>query len=131
MPPLPAAAVWGTAAGAGLVFAAEDSAAGGTTQLFRTVGSAEARDIAESGVYRNPEGLEGKYFYPTQAQAENLGVPSWALGEQTLTSGQISTDLLTRVGEPITPAGEGPAYFLRNEYLQYIANITTEGPQPC
>ncbi len=79
--------------------AAEDTRAD-TTQVFRTVGSAEARDIAESDVYRNPEGLEGKYFYPTQAQAENLGAQyaKIGLGEQTLTSGRISTDLLNQFG---------------------------------
>jgi RHS repeat-associated protein len=117
-------------AGAGLFGAAED--AGGTTQLFRAVGSAEARDIAGSGVYRNPEGLEGKYFYPTRAQAENLGAKyaKLGLGEQSLTSGQISTALLRGAGEPIEPAGEGPAFFLRNEYLQYINDVTIEGPVP-
>jgi hypothetical protein len=115
----------------GLCVAAEDTA-GGTTQVFRTVGSAEARDIAESGVYRNPEGLEGKYFYPTQAQAENLGAQyaKMGLGEQTLTSGRISTDLLNQFGEPISPAGEGPAFFLRNDVLPNIFGVTIEGPLP-
>jgi hypothetical protein len=96
------------------------------------VGSAEARDIGESGVYRNPEGLEGKYFYPTQAQAENLGAQyaKMGLGEQTLTSGQISTDLLSRFGESIEPAGEGPAFFLRNDLLPCITGVTIEGPLP-
>jgi hypothetical protein len=96
------------------------------------VGSAEARDIAESGVYRNPEGLEGKYFYPTQAQAENLGAQyaKMGLGEQTLTSGRLSADLLSRFGEPIEPAGEGPAFFLRNNLLPYITGVTIEGPLP-
>jgi hypothetical protein len=96
------------------------------------VGSAEARDVAESGVYRNPEGLEGKYFYPTQAQAENLGAQyaKMGLGEQTLTSGRISTDLLSQFGEPIAPAGEGPAFFLRNDLLPYISDVTIEGPLP-
>lgn len=76
--------------------------------------------------------MEGKYFYPTQAQAENLGAQyaKLGLGEQTLTSGQISTALLRGLGEPIEPAGEGPAFFLRNEYLQYISNVTIEGPVP-
>lgn len=88
--------------------------------------------IADSGVYRNPEGLEGKYFYPTRAQAENLGsqYAKMGLGEQTLTSGRISTELLNQFGEPIEPAGEGPAYFLRNDLLPYILGVTTEGPLP-
>jgi hypothetical protein len=117
----------------GAIFAsAPEGVGGGTTQLFRTVGSAEARDIGESGVYRNPAGLEGKYFYPTQAQAENLGAQyaKLGLGEQTLTSGQISTGLLNQLGEPIAPAGEGPAFFLRNEQLPFINNVTIEGPLP-
>jgi hypothetical protein len=122
-------------AAADVVDAGSGSAAdagSGATQLFRTVGSAEARDIAESGVYRNPAGLEGKYFYPARAQAENLGAQyaKLGLGEQTLTSGRISTDLLGRFGEPIEPAGEGPAFFLRNEYLPYISDATIEGTLP-
>jgi hypothetical protein len=96
------------------------------------VGPAEVRDIAESGVYRNPAGLEGKYFYPTQEQAANLAAKYAKLGisDQTLTSGQISTELLQRFGEPITPAGEGPAFFLRNELLPFITDVTTHGPVP-
>ncbi len=112
----------GRASRPGWCQAAEDT----TTQVFRTVGSDEARDIAESRVYRNPEGLEGKYFYPTQAHAENLGAQyaKMGLGEQTLTSGRISTSLLSQVGESISPAGEGPAWFIRNAFLHMI---TIEG----
>lgn len=106
--------------------------AAGTTQLFRAVGSEEARDIAESGVYRNPEGLEGKYFYPTQAQAERLAAQyaKLGLGEQTLTSGRISNSVLRQLGEPIEPAGEGSAYFLRNDVLRFLNDVTIEGPLP-
>jgi hypothetical protein len=102
------------------------------TQLFRTVGSDEARDIAQSGAYRNPAGLEGKYFFPTRGQAESLGAKYGKLGygDQTLTSGQISTEVLLRVGERIKPAGEGPAFFLRNVALRNISNVTIEGPLP-
>jgi RHS repeat-associated protein len=116
--------------------AAEDAGAaagkGGTTQLFRSVDSDEASDIGESGVYRNPEGRVGKYFYPSQAQAENLGAKyaKMGLGEQTLTSGRISTDLLSRVAESISPAGEGPAFFIRNEFLHHITDVTIEGSVP-
>src|SRR5581483_5099841 len=119
-------------AGEGAATAGEEGSGEGTTQLFRTVGSAEARDVAESGVYRNPEGLEGKYFYPTRAQAENLGAQyaKMGLGEQTLTSGKISTDLLNQVAERIQPAGEGPAFFIRNEFLPSITDATIEGPIP-
>jgi hypothetical protein len=114
------------AAEAGVTAAAD----GGTAQIFRTVGSAEARDITESGVYRNPEGLEGKYFFPTRAQAENLGAKyaKMGLGEQTITSGRIGTDVLRQFGEPVEAAGEGPAFFLRNESLRHITNVTIEGP---
>jgi hypothetical protein len=52
------------------------------------------------------------------------------LGEQTLTSGRISTDLLSWFGEPTEPAGEGPAFFLRNDLLPYVADVTIEGPLP-
>jgi hypothetical protein len=112
--------------------AAPEAAGGGTTALFRVVGSAEARDIAGSGVFRNPAGLEGKYFYPTQEQAVNLAGRYAKLGinDQMLTSGRISNELLQQLGEPITPAGEGPAFFLRNEVLPYINDVTIHGPVP-
>ena len=95
------------------------------TQLFRAVGRAEADDIAASGVYRNPPGLEGKYFYPTQEQAENLAATysKMGLGEHTVTSGRISTDLLRRSAEPISPAGEGSAFFIRNDVLPNITDV--------
>jgi hypothetical protein len=65
-------------------------------------------------------------------QAANLAAKYAKLGisEQTLTSGQISTELLQRFGEPITPAGEGPAFFVRNELLPFISDVTTHGPVP-
>jgi hypothetical protein len=50
--------------------------------------------------------------------------------EQTLTSGRISTDLLNQFGEPVEPAGEVPAFFLRNEQLPFINDVTIEGPLP-
>src|SRR5690606_18114510 len=40
--------------------------------VWRTVGPDEAADIAATGAYRVQPGGEGKYFFPTQAQAENL-----------------------------------------------------------
>ena len=75
-------------------------------------------------------GLEGKYFFPTRAQAENLGAKyaKMGLGEQTITSGRIGTDVLRQFGEPLEAAGEGPAFFLRNESLRHITNVTIEGP---
>lgn len=47
---------------------------GGTTQLFRTIGSAEVRDIAESGVYRNPEVRLVKA--PDRSSPDTEGVPA-------------------------------------------------------
>ncbi|MGL5830216.1 MAG: hypothetical protein ACRC0L_11695, partial [Angustibacter sp.] len=41
-------------------------------RLYRAVDPAELKDIAGTGVYRSaPGGTEGKYFFPTKAQAEN------------------------------------------------------------
>jgi len=67
----------------------------------------------------------GKYFYPTQEQAANLAAKysKMGLGEHTVTSGRISTDVLRRSAEPISPAGEGPAYFIRNDVLPQITNV--------
>jgi RHS repeat-associated protein/uncharacterized repeat protein (TIGR01451 family) len=112
---------------------ATEGAAGvesGSAQIFRAVGPQEAGDIAASGAYRTVPGLEGKYFFPTQDQAENIArmfTEREMGGPYTITSGTIPEEVLAR-GIPITNTGEGPGYFLQEELLQYINNVTMHGP---
>lgn len=47
------------------------------------------------------------------------------------TSGRISTDLLEQFGERIAPAGEGPEYFLRNDWASSgLTDIHHQGFAP-
>lgn len=43
-----------------------------TTQLFRAVEPGELADLVGSGQYRMLAGLEWKFFFPTQAQADHV-----------------------------------------------------------
>jgi hypothetical protein len=59
--------------------------------------------------------LEGKYFFPTQDQAENIArmfTERGMGGPYTITSGTIPEEVQAR-GIPITNAGEVPGYFLQ------------------
>ena len=70
--------------------------------------------------------------HPTQAQAENLGAQyaKIGLGEQTLTSGRISTDLLNQFGSRSRLQARARAFFLRSDLLPNIFGVTIEGPLP-
>jgi hypothetical protein len=110
----------------------EDTAREAATQIFRIVDPEEAADIAESGVYRNLFGLEGKYFFPTQEQAENLSAMFMKVGmggPYALTSGVVAQSILD-AAEEVNAAGEGTAFFLRNEQLPLITNVTIHGMLP-
>jgi hypothetical protein len=110
----------------------EDTAREAATQIFRIVGPEEAADIAESGAYRNPFGLEGKYFFPTQQQAENLSAmytKAGIGGPYTLTSGVVAQTILD-AAEEVNAAGEGTAFFLRSEQLPFVTDVTVHGMLP-
>lgn len=110
----------------------DDTAWESDAQIFRVVGPEEAADIAEVGVYRNPYGLEGKYFFPTVKQAVNLARMFTKLGlggPYTLTSGLVAQVVLD-AAEQLNAAGEGTAFFLSNEQLPLITDVTIHGMQP-
>lgn len=110
----------------------EQTAQEAGTQIFRVVGPEEAADIAESGVYRNPFWLEGKYFFPTEEQGVNLAsmfTKAGIGGPYTLTSGVVAQSVLD-AAEEVNAAGEGLAFFLRNEQLPFITNVTIHGIVP-
>lgn len=101
------------------------------TRLYRAVEPDELADIMGTGVYRTPAGgAEGKYFFPTQAQAENFAsmMSKGGRGPYCITSGCIPTSALQNV-DRISPAGEGTAYFVPREVLPYFNNIIIHGPQ--
>lgn len=110
----------------------EDTAREAEEQIFRIVGPEEAADIAETGAYHNPYGLEGKYFFPTQAQAENLAgmfAKAGMGGPYTLTSGLVAHSVLA-AAEEVNAAGEGLAFFLRSDQLPLITDVTIHGLLP-
>jgi hypothetical protein len=108
------------------------TATGATDDLidvYRVVGAAEADDIARAGAYRVQPGGEGKYFFPTQGQAQNLAEMYSKVGlggQQTLTRGQIPSSVLARA-EDVNAASEGPAWFIRSPDIPSICNVTCIG----
>ncbi len=92
------------------------SGSGEGVPLFRAVGERELADIQALGRYRTPPGgTEGKYFFPTAEQASNFARMMRDQG-YTTTSVRVSPAEMAR-GQPIHPAGEGPAYFFSTPNL--------------
>jgi len=118
--------------GSRFLVAAEEGASGGT-QLFRVTGPDETADINATGGYRVPEGgTEGKYFYPTEEQANAMAGKMAAQGYPSplsLTSGYASPDVLGGF-DSIAPAGEGPAYFAPGDSSSSLTNVTVHGQYP-
>lgn len=101
------------------------------TRLYRAVDPAELKDIVGTGVYRSaPGGTEGKYFFPTKAQAENFSnlMGKTGTGPYCITSGCIPRSTLNGI-ETISPAGEGTAYFIPQNVLPQFRDIIIHGPQ--
>ncbi|WP_460985761.1 hypothetical protein, partial [Sinomonas halotolerans] len=98
-------------------------------QIWRAVGPDEAADVAKSGVYRPGPGLEGKYFFPTKDQAENLArmyTSNNIGGPYTLTSGLVPRSTLQQA-DAVNAVGEGPGWYLRNSQLPDICNVSCHG----
>ena len=100
--------------------------------VWRVVGPDEAADIARTGGYRVPPGGEGKYFFPTRGQAENLGQmynkANWP-GPQTLTRGQVPSSVIARA-ESVNAGTEGPGWFIRSPDIPSICNVQCLGTIP-
>jgi hypothetical protein len=101
--------------------------AGGKTEIWRAVEPDELADLIGSGKYRPGPGNEGKYFFPTKAQAKNLADNILPGRKFCITSGCIDSSVLAKI-DKIYPAGEGQAWFIPNELLPYIDNIVVHGP---
>jgi hypothetical protein len=100
---------------------------GGKTEIWRAVEPDELADLIGSGKYRPGPGNEGKYFFPTKAQAKNLADNILPGRKFCITSGCIDSSVLAKI-DKIYPAGEGQAWFIPNELLPYIDNIVVHGP---
>ena len=100
---------------------------GGKTEVWRAVEPEELADLIGSGKYRPGPGNEGKYFFPTKAQAKNLADNILPGRKFCITSGCIDSSVLAKI-DKIYPAGEGQAWFIPNELLPYIDNIVIHGP---
>ncbi len=100
--------------------------------VWRVVGPDEAADIARTGGYRVQPGGEGKYFFPTSGQAENLGQmynkANWP-GPQTLTGGQVPRSVIARA-ESVNAGTEGPGWFIRSPDIPNICNVQCLGIIP-
>lgn len=98
--------------------------------VWRVVGPDEAAQIGKTGSYQVQLGGEGKYFFPTREQAENLGQmytkQGWG-GQQTLTRGQAPRSVIDRA-EPVNAGTEGPGWFVRSPDIPSICNVTCVGP---
>ena len=98
--------------------------------VWRVVGPDEAAQIGKTRSYQVQLGGEGKYFFPTREQAENLGQmytkQGWG-GQQTLTRGQAPRSVIDRA-EPVNAGTEGPGWFVRSPDIPSICNVTCVGP---
>jgi RHS repeat-associated protein len=107
--------------------AAEAESAGGGTTLFRAVGLEEAADLEATGTYRiagkSAEG--GKYFYPTQEQAQAMVDRGWATHVTSATFPQEAIDAAT----PLSLPTEGPGLFIPREFFPYGPVEILGGPQ--
>ena len=100
---------------------------GGKTEIWRAVEPDELADLIGSGKYRPGPGNEGKYFFPTKAQAKNLADNILPGTKFCITSGCIDSSVLAKI-DKIYPAGEGQAWFIPNELPPYIDDIVIHGP---
>jgi hypothetical protein len=99
---------------------------GETSRIWRAIEPDELKDLLGSGQYRPGPGNEGKYFFPTKAQAEVLAKEILPGRQFCITSGCIDSSVLGKI-EKIYPAGEGQAWFIPNDLLPFIKNIVNHG----
>lgn len=98
-------------------------------RIFRAVEPDELADLAGSGAFRTAPGLEGKYFWPTQAQADDFAAMASKAGmggPYCTASGCIPANVLRQI-EAVPMDGLGPAYFIPEEYLPLIDDILIHG----
>ena len=116
-------------------FVAAKTAGGAADDLvpvWRAVGSAEKADIGASGAFRNPAGLEGKYFFANRAQAENFGQmmnKSPAFGRPNYLTSGLAPRSIVSGAEAMEAGTEGAGIFVRGG-LEQIVDVTIHGLIP-
>lgn len=98
-------------------------------RIFRAIEPDELADLADLGAFRTVAGLEGKYFWPTQAQAGEFAemmTKRGMGGPYCIASGCIPARVLRQI-EAVLMDGLGSAYFIPEEYLPLIDNILIHG----
>ena len=96
--------------------------AAGIAALWRAVDPTELAALKSTGRYEIPYGgNEGKYFYPTQEQAEALAAKMAAKDQvpYTVTSAQVDNSLLANAWAG-NIGGEGDYYYLRRSILEGV-----------
>jgi RHS repeat-associated protein len=104
-------------AATGVTGADVGSAPTGGTTLFRAVGPAEAVDIEETGTYRiaGASAEYGKYFFPTQEQAQAMVDRGWAAQVTSAEFPQAAIHAAT----PLSLPSEGSGLFIPKEFFPW------------
>jgi len=95
---------------------------GGSTSLFRAVGSAEAGDINSTGAFgASPTGSDFKGFFYSESDAQSFGTRMTQMtgDPHTVVSADAPTDLVN--ASPVhNTATEGPGVLIKNENLPQV-----------
>ena len=95
---------------------------GGTTSLFRAVGSAEAGDIGNTGAFGgSPTGSEFKGFFYSESDAQSFGARMTQMtgDPHTVVSADAPTDLVN-ASPAHNAATEGQGVLIKNENLPQV-----------
>jgi hypothetical protein len=84
--------------------------------VYRAVSADEGHDIAASNSFRLAPGQEGKYFYPTAAQAQYLVDKEWA---STVIAADAPAPVLW-MSFPFDDGSLGPAWFVPRPLLPFV-----------
>ena len=94
----------------------------GTTPLYRAVMNSELKDIAGSGVFRNPAGIENKYFSTTAEGAADYAKKAFGKFGDTSPYTIIRTDAPTSIVPKVVPVDGGvPAVVIPTKALPRLS----------
>lgn len=91
-------------------FGQSSLAANNTTPLYRAVMNSELDDIVSSGAFRNPAGIEQKYFSATAEGAASYARQAFGKMGDTSPYTIIRTDAPSSLLPAILPFGSGSAF---------------------
>ena len=97
-------------------------AANSATPLYRAVMNSELDDIARNGAFRNPAGIENKYFSTTAEGAASYGRQAYGKFGDTSPYTIIRTDAPSSIVPKITPVDGGvPAVVIPTNSLPQLS----------